>query len=123
MAVLAAFLLLFPGTPLDRLWALNPRAQRDLTSLGSWIGFAFLFLAALGVYTARLWFQRRLLGWRLSVAIIATQILGDAINIVRGDLWRGSAGLLIASLLLLCLLRRSVRASFHPTRETSGAEI
>jgi hypothetical protein len=32
------------------------------------------------------WFRRRLWGWRLVVVIIATQVLGDVVSFVRGDL-------------------------------------
>jgi len=47
------------------------------------------------------WFKRRLWGWRLAVAIIATQVLGDLVNAFRGDLFRGGVGFVIAGLLLV----------------------
>ena len=43
----------------------------------------------------------RLWGWRLAIAIIATQVLGDVVNCVRGDLLRGGTGVIIAGGLLL----------------------
>lgn len=112
MALLAAFLLAFPGTSLDRLWALNPRAHRQLGSLGPWIAGAFLFLAALLAYTAAHWFRRRVLGWRLAVVIIAAQWFSDAASTLRGD-FRSIAGLVIASLLLFFLLSHRVKSAFH----------
>ena len=58
------------------------------------------------------WFRRRLWGWKLAVAIIATQVLGDVVNCLRGDLLRGGTGVIIAGALLLFLLRSKVRAAF-----------
>ena len=113
MAALAAFLLLVPGTPLDRLWAINPRAQHDLSSLGRWVAVAFVFLSALLVYTAVLWFRRRVLGYRVAVAIMAFQVCGDLVNLLRGDIIRGAAGLAIAAALLGYLLNGGVKSAFR----------
>ena len=70
MAALAATTLLWPGTHLDRIWLLNPRAHSQLTTLGPRIGLAFLLLAlALGA-TAIGWFEKKRWGWRLAVCVI-----------------------------------------------------
>jgi hypothetical protein len=112
MASLAATTLLLPGTPLDRAWILNPTAYKQLSPLGSKVGILFLLLAVLLVLSGVGWFRRRLWGWRLAVAIIATQVLGDITNLVRGDWLRGGTGFIIASALLLYLLTPRVRAAF-----------
>jgi hypothetical protein len=112
MASLAATTLLLPGTPLDRAWILNPTAYKQLSPLGSKVGILFLPLAVLLVLSGVGWFRRRLWGWRLAVAIIATQVLGDITNLVRGDWLRGGTGFIIASALLLYLLTPRVRAAF-----------
>jgi hypothetical protein len=112
MASLAATTLLLPGTPLDRAWILNPKAYKQLSPLGSKVGILFLLLAVLLVLSGVGWFRRRLWGWRLVVAIIATQVLGDITNLVRGDWLRGGTGFIIASALLLYLLTPRVRAAF-----------
>src|SRR5215467_4391241 len=72
----AGVTLLFPGTTLDRAWALNPKAHQQLASLGHLIGVAFLLLAAIFVFDAVGWFRRRRWAWRLTVVIIALQVLG-----------------------------------------------
>lgn len=116
MAALAAWLLAFPGTRLDRLWALNPRAHAQFASLGSllpWAALGFLLMAIVGVYTTRLWFQRRFRGWRIATFAIAIQAMSDAVNFLRGDYFAGLLGLLIASVLLTFLLSRPVKAAFH----------
>jgi hypothetical protein len=112
MAILAATTLLLPGTLLDRAWILNPIAYKQLSPLGSKVGLLFLLLAVLLVLSGVGWFRRRLWGWRLAVAIIATQALGDITNLVRGDWLRGGTGFIIASALLLYLLTPRVRAAF-----------
>jgi hypothetical protein len=112
MASLAAITLLLPGTPLDRGWKLNPTAYKQLSPLGSKIGILFLLLAVLLVVSGVGWFQRRLWAWRLALAIIATQVLGDIVNLVRGDWLRGGTGVIIAGALLLYLLTPRVRAAF-----------
>jgi hypothetical protein len=65
-------------------------------------------LAAAGIG----WFRRRLWGWRLAVVIIATQVVGDVINCIRGDWLRGGIGVVIAGALLLFLLRPRVKNAF-----------
>jgi hypothetical protein len=112
MASLAATTLLLPGTLLDRAWILNPTAYKQLSPLGGKVGILFLLLAVLLVLSGVGWFRRRLWGWRLAVAIIATQVLGDITNLVRGDWLRGGTGFIIASALLLYLLTPRVRAAF-----------
>lgn len=112
MASLAATTLLWRGTALDGVWTLNPTAYRQLVPLGAKVGILFLVLS-LALITAGIgWFRRRLWGWKLAVAIIATQILGDIVNCVRGDWLRGGTGVIIAGALLLFLLRPNIRAAF-----------
>jgi hypothetical protein len=111
-ASLAATTLLWRGTVLDRIWALNPIAYKQLAPLGDTVGILFLLLGA-SLATAGIgWFRRRLWGWRLAVVIIATQVLGDVVNLVRGDWLRGGTGVLIAGAFLLFLRRPKVRAMF-----------
>jgi len=112
MASLAAITLLWRGTSLDRLWILNPTAYKQLAPLGSTIGILFLLLGTALATAGIGWFRRRLWGWRLAVAIIATQVLGDVVNCIRGDWLRGGTGVVIAGVLLLFLLRPKFRDAF-----------
>jgi hypothetical protein len=124
MAGLAATTLLWRGTVLDRAWTLNPTAYRQLSPLGSKVGILFLILSAALALSGIGWFRRRLWGWRLAVAIIATQILGDIINLVRGEWLRGGIGVVIAGALLVSVLTPRLRAEFsihlpaHPSEKT-----
>jgi vacuolar-type H+-ATPase subunit I/STV1 len=112
MACLAAISLLWRGTALDGVWALNPTAYKELAPLGGSVGILFLLLGATLTVAGVGWFRHRLSGWRLAIAIIATQVLGDVVNYVRGDLLRGGIGVIIAGGLLLSLLRSKIRAAF-----------
>ena len=60
------------------------------------------------------WFKRRIWGWRLAIGVIATQVLGDAINISLGHFVEGGFGVAIAGVLLIYLLRPEVRSFFRP---------
>lgn len=112
MASLAAITLLWRGTGLDRIWALNPTAHAQLAPRGGTVGGLFLLLGAALATAGIGWFRCRLWGWRLAVAIIATQVLGDVVNCVRGDWLRGGTGVVIAGALFLFLLRPKIRTAF-----------
>jgi len=113
MALLAATTLLFAGTPLDRVWSLNPRAYRELAPFGKMAGVGFALLAATLALAAVGWFHRRSWGWRLAVALIAVQVLGNLFNLFRGRLVEGAAGVTIAGALLGYLLSKSIRNTFR----------
>jgi hypothetical protein len=112
MSGLAGMTLVWRGTALDRMWALNPTAYRQLVPLGGIVGPLFLLLSATLAIASVGWFKRRFWGWGLAGIIISTQIAGDSINLVRGDFVRGGTGVAIAGALLLYLLRPQVRTTF-----------
>jgi hypothetical protein len=68
-----------------------------------------VLLAAAGIG----WLQRRLWGWWLAVIVMATQVLGNLVNIFRGRIAEGGIGVAIAGALLLYLMRAKVRAVFE----------
>ncbi len=112
MAGLAATTLLWRGTALDCVWALNPTAYKQVAPLGGLVGVFFLALGAALITAGIGWFGRHLWGWRLAAGIISTQVLGDVVNLVRGDWLGGGIGVVIAGALLLFLFRPRIRASF-----------
>ncbi|MFZ0289987.1 MAG: hypothetical protein WB616_15285 [Candidatus Sulfotelmatobacter sp.] len=112
MAFLAGATLIWRGTALDRIWVLNAAAYKQLAPLGRMVGVLFLLLSATLALAGTGWFRRRRWGWRLAVVIIATQVLGDVVNCVRGNLLRGGTGVIIAGALLLYLLQPKTRAAF-----------
>jgi len=112
MASLAGTTLVWPGSALNRFWSLNPRAHEELAPFGRAVGIPFLLLGVTLAIASLGWFKRRRWGWRLAVAVVATQVLGDLVNIYRGDLLRGGIGFLIAGALLFYLLRPQLRSAF-----------
>src|SRR5215471_486957 len=112
MTFLAGTLLIHPGTILDRAWVLNPVAQRELARFGKPLGIVFVLLGAVFVVAAIGWLRHRYWAWRLTVVVMAAQLVGDLINFIRGDHLRGGLGFLIAGALLLYLVRRDVRVVF-----------
>jgi hypothetical protein len=117
MAALAGTTLLWPGTPLDQAWALNKAAHTQLSAAGRSVGGLFLLLSAILIAASVGWFKGRLWGWGLTVGVISTQVVGDFVNLLRGDVLRGGTGLAIAGGLLCYLLRHDVRANFHEPRK------
>jgi hypothetical protein len=63
--------------------------------------------------TATSWFRQRLWPFHLTVAIICVQLVGDVVNLVRGDFVRGGVGILIVGALLLFLLHSRIRTAFQ----------
>ena len=119
MASLAGTTLCWRGTPLDRMWALNPRAYNQLAPHDRVVGLLFLLLGVALFAAGTGWFRRRRWSWRLAVAIITTQVLGDQVNAFMGDLVRGAVGFIIAGALLVYLLRPQVRGAFASDNESS----
>jgi mannose/fructose/N-acetylgalactosamine-specific phosphotransferase system component IID len=113
MAAFAGTTLVWPGSALDKIWALNKAAHTQLSSAGSSVGGLFFLLSLTLIAAAVGWFKHRVWGWRLAVGIISAQVVGDLVNLLRGDLLRGGSGLTIASALLFYLLRSNVRTRFH----------
>ena len=117
MATLAGITLLFPGTILDPVWKLNPVASEQLHQLGPVVAVAFLALGAVLIVTAIGWMKRRFWAWALAVVIIASQVVGDLGNAIRGQYLQGAVGVLIAGALLLYLLQPKVRTAFPRTSD------
>jgi hypothetical protein len=113
MAALAGTMLIWPGTPLDRLWLLNETAHAQLRKAGTYPGPLFWALSIMLIGTATSWFRQRLWAFHLTVAIICVQLVGDVVNLVKGDFVRGGIGILIAGALLLFLLRSRIRTAFQ----------
>jgi hypothetical protein len=118
MACFAGTTLLWRGTVLDRMWMLNSAAYQQLVPFGAMAGLLFLLLGAALAVAGTGWFKRRLWGWRLAVFIIFTQVLGDLVNVLRGDAVRGAIGFTIVVGLLFYLLRPEVRAAFASDNAT-----
>ena len=112
VACLAGTTLVEPGTVLDRMWVLNPRAYSELAPLGRTVGLGFLLLAVALAAAGFGWSHRRRWGWQLAVAIFATQVVGDFVHVLTGHVWQGAVGVTIAGAILAYITRPNVRNAF-----------
>jgi hypothetical protein len=112
LATIAGITLILPGTPLDRMWALNKAGHAGLASLGKSVGFLFPVLGLALATAGTGWLKRRYWGWFLAVLLIGGNALGDAIRLASGDWIGGAVGVILAGSLLLYMTRPSVRTFF-----------
>lgn len=116
MATYAGFTLLWPGTFLDRAWALNQAAQVQLSSVGRIVAAPFAILATVLLLAGIGWFRRRYWGWVLGVTVIAINLTGDLIHMALGDFLKSAVGVVIAGLLLIYMTQPGVREYFRGPR-------
>lgn len=109
----SAISLLIPGSPLEPMWRLNPRAHEAFAGIGAWavvlMGAVCIActLAAVGLWRGAVW------GYRLAMGILSVNLLGDALNVILGTEPRAAFGLPIAaSLIAFLLLSRRVKDFF-----------
>ena len=98
---------------LDHIWSLNPRAYSQLGPLGYKAGILVLVVAVALAVAGIGWLHRRHWAWSLAIAIIATQIAGDFVNLYLGRVSEGAIGVAAAGALLFYLLSAPVRAAFR----------
>jgi hypothetical protein len=112
MSGLAAVMLLFPGSLLDTLWKLNPRAHEGFAAMGVWAVLLMTVVcmacatAALGLHRRKLW------GYWTALAILGIELAGDVTNAVVAHDWRTLIGLPIGGAMIVYLLMR--RSAFNP---------
>lgn len=116
IASATAVALHWPGTRLEPMWHLNPSAHTAFLAMGAWavplmLGVAVTCaLAAIGLWRRARW------GYRIALALLVVNLVGDASNaLVRGDL-RTLIGLPIGGLLIGYLLTGAVRSQFAAPR-------
>lgn len=112
MAFLAGTTLVWRGTVLDRMWAVNPRAYNLLAPYGKTVGIPFLLLGIVLAFSGIGWLKRRAWGWRLAAVIIVTQILGHFVTALMGNVTKGMLGVIISGALFIYLLRPKVKSAF-----------
>lgn len=112
-ALYAAVTLAWPGTPLDRLWAVNPAGHAGLAPLGRVMGLPFLALAIVAAIVGRGWLQRRRYAWYGAVIGSSLNLLGDLGQALVGRWWAALVGVIAAGLILVYLARPSTRQHFQ----------
>ena len=97
--------LTFPGSFLEPVWKLNPRAREGFAQMGGWsivlmaVVCVTCLITAIGLWRGLRW------GYWLAVVVLFTNLVGDVINVIVGTDRRAVVGIPIVLLLLFYLLR------------------
>jgi len=102
---LTIFLLLFPGSGIEPLWQLNPKAHQGFAGMGHW-GVLLMLVVCVACLTASIGLWRRTT-WGLwtAVVILVFNLLGDIANAAFAHEYRSLIGVLIGGIMLVYLLR------------------
>jgi hypothetical protein len=112
ISLTASASLLFPGSFIEPMWRINPRAHQHLSELRPWAAVLLLAvsmscaMAAIGLWRRARW------GHKIAVALIAINLVGDMANTVMGTEPRAIVGVPIALAILFSLLSKKVRDYF-----------
>lgn len=108
----SAVSLLFPGSFLEPMWRVNPRAREGFAGMGAWAVVLMCSLslvcaaAAVGLWRGARW------GYRLAVSLLAMNLLGDVINVILGTEPAAVVGIPVVIAIFTYLLSRRVRRFF-----------
>lgn len=108
--------LLFPGSFLEPMWRLNPRAREAFTGMS---GYAILLLSTVSAACASasvgLWRGKRW-GYLIALALFIFNLIGDITNVLLGVEPRAIIGIPIVALLLWYLSTQNVRRYFESSK-------
>lgn len=109
--------LIFPGSFLEPIWRLNPRAHEAFASVGAW-GVVLMFtvcvscaMAAVGLWRGARW------GYWLTLTLLVFNMIGDIANVMLGTEPGAIVGVPIVIVILTYLASRRVRRCFRRMRD------
>ena len=113
VSLLSLISLSIPGSILEPMWRLNPRARVAFASMGAW-SFALMAVVCLGCTLSAigLW-QGRIWGYRLAVGGLIVNLVGDVVNTIVGTDRRAVVGIPIVLAILVYLASQRVRSYFR----------
>jgi hypothetical protein len=112
MSFIASVSLLFPGSFLEPMWRLNPRARAGFAGMGVWaVVLLCAVCAACAAAATGLWRGARW-GYWTAVALLAINLIGDIANVVTGTEPRAAVGIPIVLVIIACLATRRARRFF-----------
>lgn len=107
-SLFAIISLTFPGSFLQPVWKLNPRAREGFAGIGGWsivlmsVVCVTCLVTAVGLWRGLRW------GYWLAVVMLCVNLVGTTINVVVDTDRRAIVGIPIVLLLLFFLLRSKV---------------
>lgn len=105
--------LLFPGSFLEPMWKLNPRAHEAFGSMGHWAVVLMAAVSSSCAFAAAGLLKRAKWGRRLAIIVLAINLAGDIANTLMGTDRRAIVGVPIAAALLAYLASTRVRRYFR----------
>jgi hypothetical protein len=113
ISFIAAVSLLFPGSLLEPMWRLNPRARQGFAGIGGWaILLMGVVSVACAIAAAGLWRGARW-GYWFALVLLVINLIGDTTNVLLGTEPRAAVGIPIVLAILVFLLSRRVRKFFR----------
>src|SRR5262245_6345669 len=104
--------LLNPGSPLEPMWRLNPRAHDAFSRMGIWAPLLLAAVCLACTASAYGFFRGRRWGYRLGVTGLLVNLTGDLVNAALGIEPRAVVGVPIVALILWYLSSRKVKDFF-----------
>jgi hypothetical protein len=118
ISFISALSLLFPGSFLEPMWRLNPRARAAFTGMGWWsIVLLCVVCVACALTAVGLWRGSRW-GYRLAFVLLAINLASDIANVALGIEPRAAVGIPIVLAIVLFLLSARVRRFFSKAVNT-----
>jgi hypothetical protein len=112
--------LLFPGSFLEPMWQLNPRAREGFASIGLWaIVLMFTVCVACASASIGLWRGARW-GYRVAVVFLCINLLGDIANVLLGIEPRAAIGIPIVLAILAYIVSKRARGFFARSAAVAG---
>jgi uncharacterized membrane protein (DUF2068 family) len=106
MSGLAALMLLIPGSVLDTMWRLNPRAHDGFAAIGPMaVLLMALVCAACAAAAVGLW-RCTQMGFWMALVILTVNLASDIANTVLAHDWRTLIGLPVGAAMITYLVRR-----------------
>jgi hypothetical protein len=117
ISMMACVSLLAPGSALEPMWRLNPRARQAFQRVDPagplllGVVSAACASAAGGLWGGKPW------GYRVAVALLVVNLLGDIANVLLGVEPRAIVGVPIVAALLVFLASARVRSYFQDRKQ------
>ena len=109
---LSSVSLFFPGSFLEPMWRLNPRARAGFADMGGWAVILMCTVsiacvsAAVGLWRGTRW------GYWVAATMLVINLLGDLVNVILGTEPRAAVGIPIVLAILAFLVSKRVQRFF-----------